>query len=334
MDKFRALEYFVAAAQEGSFSGASRRLEVSIPAIAKMITALERSLGASLFDRAPQGLTLTADGVRYLESCRPLLEQLGEADEAISAGAARPRGTLVVGSPPFVLQNCLVGAIPRFHARYPDVQLDFRIVSRLTDAEAATVEVFVLFGWHEVQDMVQKRIAETRYHVYAAPSYWAAHGVPQHPRELAGHNCLCFRNPEGTLLDLWEFERGGEVQSVAVSGWLSSSHRDFVVDAALAGEGVLRVSGLATWQHVQSGRLVAVLQDWDVRHGPPVTVLYRPSQRRTPRVRVFVDFVTDLFRELETQREGSVAAHAAERPEWQGKRYGKASSIQRGPGRH
>jgi DNA-binding transcriptional LysR family regulator len=332
MDKFRALEYFVAAAQERSFSGAARRLEVSVPAVSKMITVLERSLGVSLFDRAPQGLTLTADGARYLESCQPLLEQLGDADEAISAGAARLRGTLVVGAPPFVLQNCLIGAMPRFHARYPDLHLDFRIVSRMTDAGAATVEVFVLFGWHDVQDMVQRRIAETRYHVYASPAYWAAQGVPRHPRELVHHNCLCFRNPEGTLLDLWEFERNGEVQSVAVSGWLSSSHRDFLVDAALAGEGVLRVSGLATWQHVQSGRLVTALQDWNIYHGPPVTVLYRPLQRRTPRVRVFVDFVTDLFRELEAQREANPAS-VAEKPKWQGKRYGKASSIQRGSGR-
>jgi len=332
MDKFRAIENFVAAALEGSFSGAARRLEVSIPAVAKMITALERSLGASLFDRTPQGLRLTADGARYLESCQPLLEQLSAADEAVGAGAARPRGTLIVGAPAFVLQNCLQGAMPRFHARYPDLHLDFRIVSRLSDPEAAAAEVFVLFGWHEVQDMVQRRLAETRYHIYGSPAYWAAHGVPQHPRDLERHNCLCFRNPEGTLLDLWEFHRGGQVESVAVNGWMSSNHRDFVVDAALAGEGVVRVSGMTTWQHVQSGRLVTVLRDWEVRHGPPVTVHFRPLHRRTPRVRVFVDFVTDLFRELELQREGSFADVTAERPEWQGKRYGRASNSRRGPG--
>ena len=328
MDKLRALEYFVVSAQERSFSGAARSLEVSIPAVAKMITVLERSLGARLFDRSSRGLTLTADGARYLESCQPLLEQLVEADEAVISGQVRPRGTLIVGAPAFALQNCLVGAIPRFHARYPDLHLDFRIVSRLTDAEASTAEVFVLFGWSEVQDMVQKRIAQTRYHVYASPGYWAEHGLPRHPRELARHNCLCFRNPEGTLLDLWEFERDGEIQSIAVSGWLSSSHRDFVVDAALAGEGVVCVSGLATWQHVTSGRLVTALGDWNLQHGPPVTVLYRPHQRRTARVRVFVEFVTDLFGELETQREGGMRGKG-ERPDWQGKRFGKASRLQR-----
>jgi len=85
MDKFRALEYFIAVAEEGSLSGAARRLEVTIPAALKVINALERSLGATLFDRSSQGLSLTADGARYYESCRPLLQHLADAD-----GAARP----------------------------------------------------------------------------------------------------------------------------------------------------------------------------------------------------------------------------------------------------
>ena len=83
MDKLRALQYFVTAAEAHSFTAAARRLEVSVPAIAKLITALERQLGTSLFDRSAQGIELTADGQAYLASCRPLLEQLAAADEAI-----------------------------------------------------------------------------------------------------------------------------------------------------------------------------------------------------------------------------------------------------------
>ena len=174
MDKLRALQYFVAAAAQGSFSGAARRLGVSIPAVSKMVTALERDLGARLFERNTQGLALTADGASYLESCAPLLEQLADADESIGASAVRPRGVLTVGAPAFVLQHCLLAALPRFHSRFPDIELDFRIMSRLTDSNADGVDVFVLFGWHEAPDMIQKRVAQTRYQVVAAPGYWAA----------------------------------------------------------------------------------------------------------------------------------------------------------------
>lgn len=328
MDKLRALQYFVAAAEEASLSGAARRLEVSIPAISKMVTALERRLGASLFDRSPQGLALTADGERYLESCRPLLEQLEEVDESIRAAAVRPRGEVVVGAPPFVLQNCIGPALPRFHARYPDIDLDLRIANQAGDLDAAAIDIFVLIGWQETPGFVQKVAANTRYEVLASPAYLAAHDRIERPGDLVGHTCLPFRNPRGVLLDLWEFERGGEKESIKVRGWLASSHRNLLFDAALAGEGVVRSADLVAQPLVRLGHLAPVLQDWNGLHAPPVTVVFRPKHRRTPRIRAFVDFVAELFRKLEAERgEGAVAA--AQRPAWYERRSGRASSWRR-----
>ena len=98
MDKLRALQYFIAAAEAGSLSGAARRLEVSVPAVGKMITALERDIGTTLVERTSRGLVVTADGRSYLDACRPLLEQLEAADAAVSKSGSKPRGTLVVGA--------------------------------------------------------------------------------------------------------------------------------------------------------------------------------------------------------------------------------------------
>ena len=327
MDKLRALHYFVAAAEEGSFSGAARRFEVSITAVAKLVTSLERTLGASLFDRSARGLALTADGARYLDSCQPLLDQLRDADEAVGTATDRPRGLLTVGAPPFVLQNCLAPALPRFHARFPEIEIDLRIANRVTDAEAA-FDVFVLFGWQEPLDYVQRIVGQSRYLVLASPGYWSAHGMPRHPKQLEGHQCFAFRNPHGTLLDLWEFERGGEVHAVKAHGWLASSHRNLLFDAALAGEGVVRASDFLVQDQLRLGRLVPALTDWNGLHPPPVTVHFLPKHRRTPRVRAFVDFTTEVFRSLEAERGGGVVA-AAQRPEWYGKHYGRASSAPR-----
>jgi len=328
MDKLRALQYFIAAAEEGSLSGAARRLEVTIPAVAKLVTALERGLGVALFDRHSKGLALTADGGRYLETCQPLVEELVAAEESFGAAASRPRGVVVVGAPTFASQRCLGPALPQFHARFPEIELDFRVVNSVLEAEAAAVYVCVLFGWHDAPDLVQKRIAQARYLVMAAPSYWSAHGVPRHPRDLERHECLIFRNPLGTLLDVWEFERGNEVESVTVHGWLASSLRDVVLDAALAGEGVIRTTDLTTYPYIRTGSLVTVLADWHARNAPPVNVLFRPKHRRTPRIRLFVDFATDVFRRLEAEREGPTAA-ASTRPDWYDKRYGRASRARR-----
>ena len=327
MDKLRALEYFVAAAGERSFSGAARRLDVSTPAVSRLVTTLERSLGVSLFERTAQGLALTADGQGYLERCRPLLRSLAEADEALAGAAARPRGTLVVGAPPILSQHCLLPALPEFHARYPDIQLDVRTVDKPSAPEAEAVEVLVLYGWPEQPGLVHKRVATTRLLICASPAYWAAHGVPRRPRDLERHACLLFRDQEGTILDHWEYERGGHREAAAVSGWLVSTHRDVILDAAIAGVGVARFTDLTIRTPLVSGQLVPVLLDWETKQSPPITLLYRAHQRRTPRVRLFVDFVVETFRRLEAEREPAVASMIPpERPHWYKRRHGRASA--------
>lgn len=329
MDKLRALQYFVAAAEERSFSGAARRLEISVPAVLKLITALERKLGTSLFDRSSQGLALTSDGARYLERCQPLVEELVDADESVGVAASAPRGAVVVGTPAFVPRYCFGPTLARFHARFPDIALDFRVVDRMTDSDAATVDVFLLFGWHEAPELVQRPIAQTRYRVLAAPTYWSTHGIPQRPSDLEDHTCFVIRGAQGSLLDLWEFERGGEIISVKVDGWLASSHRDVVLDAALAGEGIVRINDLMTNAHERTGHLVPVLQDWNAMHPPPVNLFYRAKHRRTPRIRAFVDFAAEVFRRLEAERIGGIAKASAERPEYLTRRYNRTSSVAR-----
>ncbi len=330
MDKLRALQYFVAAAEEHSFTRAARRLDVSVPAIAKLITALEHQLGASLFDRSAQGLVLTADGQSYLESCRPVLEQLAAADEALGDVSSQPRGTLVIGAPAFLAQHCLVPALPWFHARYPDIRIDIRFVDQAASAEAGAIDVFVVVGWPRQADLVHRRIGQMRLLACAAPGYWAAHGQPKHPQDLKHHQCLLFRNRSGTVLDLWTFQRGSESESVAVSGWLVSDHRDVVLDTAVAGEGVARLSDLTVRTHLQRGQLMPALSDWEMQDSPPINLLYRPNHRRIARVRLFIDFVTAMFRQLESERDGGLAARLpTQPPQWHLQRYTHGSAAAR-----
>lgn len=333
MDKLRALQYFRAAAELGSFAAAARRMEVSVPAVQKLVTALERSLGVVLFDRSAQGLALTASGESYLESCRPLLDELAAVDEAVQRSMQRPSGTLVLGAHAQLVHHFLLPALPRFHARHPDIQLDLRIINRMSDADADTVDVFLLHGWPEAGDLVHRRLGHARTMIVAAPDYWKTRGIPRHPRELADHVCMLMRNPFGILLDLWEFERGDETCAVAVNGWLSSNGREVVLDAVLSGGGVGRFNELTTRGHLQSGRLVPVLLEWDVKGGPPVNLLYRANHRRTPRVRLFLDFVNALFNELDAENVPSPQRPVAERPHWHRRGYGRASSVARWGGR-
>ena len=327
MDKLRALRYFSAAAAEKSLSGAARGFGVSVTAVAKLINALEKGLGAKLFDRTARGLTLTAEGARYLEACGPALTQLDDADERLRESMQRPKGTVVVGVQHVIARGCLTAALPRFHARYPDIEFDVRDFQRVTDEQVSGVDVMLVLGWPKAEDLVLRRIAAGRFIVVASPAYWAEHGMPRRPKDLERHACLPIRAVDGTVMDAWAFTRGAEQESVVARGWLTTSnaHRDLVIELALAGHGVIRILDWTNLPDLASGSLVRALEDWESTEAPPVNLLYRASARRIPRVRLFIDFATELFRELDQVRGQQVIG--TERPRWLWRHYGRASAT-------
>lgn len=333
MDKLKALEYFVAAVEEGSFARAAQRLEISVPAVQKLVGALERSLGLVLLERGARGVRPTPSGREYLDRCRGLLAEADELDQAerrLQGVGERPAGKLAVAAHPQLAHHVLLPALPRFHALYPEVEIDFRAVNRIGDADALSADVLLLHGWPEVQpDYVHRKLGGALSLILAAPDHWAMHGVPQHPADLARHTCLLMRNPVGILLDLWEFTRDSQTVQVQVRGWLSSNAREATLDLVLGGHGVGRFTELTTREHMRSGRLVPVLLDWEVQGGPPVNLLYKGEARHSPRLRAFVDFSLQCLRDMGVHDETGIAHPRTERPAWHVRGYGRASATVR-----
>lgn len=332
MDKLRALHYFVAAAEEGSFSAAARRFDVSVPAVTKLVSALERDLGVKLLDRSTQGLALTARGAQYLESCTPVLAQLADADRALAGPGARRARNLVVGAPPLLSRALLVPALPRWHERHPHVHIELRTADFLTvkDTDVRGVDVLVALGWPGSVDLVQRPLAQSRLIVCASPAYWRRHGVPNRPAELVNHDCPLVRSPEGTVLDLWRHTRDGVADEVAVSGWLTCASRDDVLQAVLLGQGVGRFADLSVWPFVRDGLLQPVLLDWESSDSPPFSALIRPEARRDAVVQDFVAFLADILAPVEAKcSEAFGARPSVMRPRWYASRQGRASKAPR-----
>jgi DNA-binding transcriptional LysR family regulator len=329
MDKLRALHYFIAAADEGSFSAAARRFDVSVPAVAKLVGALESELGAKLLDRSTRGLKLTARGEAYREACKPLLAQLDDADRTVAGtGPVRTR-TVVVGAPALFSRALLVPALPAFRECHPHLQIDLRTVDHLTvtDTTARGMDVLVALGWPAALDMVKRPLAQSRLIVCASPAYWRRHTTPQRPADLVQHACVTVRSPEGTVLDLWRHRRGAEVEEVAVRGWLTCESRDDVLQAVLHGHGVSRFADLSVWSYVRDGLLQPVLLDWDSLDAPPFSALVRPDARRDSATQDFVAFLGRLLGEVEAQCKKLIGPRPSpERPDWYAKRQGRASA--------
>jgi len=331
MDKLRALQYFSAAAAANSLSGAARTFGVSAAAVAKSINGLENSLRTRLFDRTMRGLTLTAEGVRYLRACAPALAQISQADELLRESLLRPKGTVVIGVQHVIARGCLTAALPRFHERHPEIDLDVRDFQRVTPEQVRGVDVVLVLGWPKVDSFVLRVLHASRFMVVASPAYWAEHGMPSHPHELNRHVCLPIRAVDGTVMDMWTFTRGEEKAAVAARGWLTTSnaHRDLVIELAIAGHGVIQILDWTNRPELASGALVRVLADWQSSEAIPVNLLYRASVRRIPRVRLFIDFAVEIFREAGLWRGQPLAG--SQRPAWLRRHYERASTLMNDP---
>jgi DNA-binding transcriptional LysR family regulator len=328
MDRLRSLQYFVETARAGSLSGAARALSVSVPAVTKGVNLLERELGVRLFDRTPRGLMLTAAGSGYLEACLPALQQLAAADEQLRAARLEAAGLVTVGVHNIIARGLLAPALPRFHALHPRIELDLRDFGGLASERAQGLDVYLIMGWGERPELVERRAAGSAFWVTASPDYLARHGTPQRPEELAQHQCLLLRNTSDKVMDLWPFQRGSEQVQVSVRGWLTASnpHRDTYIDALLAGLGIARTTDWTMSEWVRQGRLVRLLSDWESTEAPPLAVLYRPGATRLPRVRAVVDFMLALLSDVDRQR--GLAVEPSPSPPWQKGPYQRASTWQ------
>lgn len=329
MDKLRALQYFIAAAEQGSFSAAARRLDVSVPSITKSIARLEQELGIRLMDRNTRGLSLTAPGHAYRDLCAPLVEQLMRAEQAVAKAAPRRERTLVLGAPGLLSRIVLIPALKRFRAQHHHVNIELRVIDHLTvtDAQTQGLDVLVALGWPGNVSLAQRRLAQSRLIICASPSYWKEQGIPARLADLAQHQCLLVRAPEGTVIDLWRHVRGASAEQVAVRGWLVSESRDYVLEAVLDGQGVGRFADVSVWPHVKAGKLQPVLMDWDSNDSPPFSALYRPDARRDPEVQALLSFLGELMGDLERECRLAIGARpAAALPGWYAKRGGRASA--------
>lgn len=302
MDRLRAIEYFVRAAELGSVSAAATAVGVSAAAVSKLLRALELRLGTTLFLRTAQGLQLTRDGEAYLAHCTRILQDVENAEAVVAVTPPTPRGTLVVGMPPTLAANCIAPSLGVFRVRYSQIELRIKRAYRYLDVAAQGLDALVMLGWVTNDDVVCRRVAVTRQLICASPQYWADAGTPQHPSELDGHSCLVYCPPEGNPLDEWTFDN--ELGSVCVRLRPKAVYDEqtWLIADALNGGGVIRVIDLTVLRHLDRGDLVPVLLNWESTESPPVQVLYRSRARRNERVRVWVQFVTELFAELQRKR--------------------------------
>jgi len=288
------LNAFVAVARARGFRDGARASGNSASGLSAAVRRLEAQLGVRLLHRTTRSVVLTEAGEGLLARLGPALTEVETALDVVNGFRDRPAGTLKLNVPTSAVRLVLPAIVPPFLAAYPDIRMKIVAEENFVDLLEAGCDAGIRYGERLEQDMIAMPIGprEQRFALGAAPAYLDRHGRPDHPRDLLDHSCLQGQFPSGATM-VWEFERDGEIVTVDPSGPLVVSlggGTDLLIDAAIAGTGIVPLFEDWLRPHFLSGALEPVLEPWWQRfHGP---FLYYPGRRLVPApLRAFIDFI-------------------------------------------
>ncbi|MAM73932.1 LysR family transcriptional regulator [uncultured Tistrella sp.] len=304
MDRIDVMRLFTRIVERGSFAQAARDLQIPRPTVTHAIQQLEARLGTRLLERTTRQVAPTLDGVAYFEQCTRLLADLDEVEGAFRH--ARPAGPLRVDVQGTLARFFVMPALPEFLARYPDISLRLGEGERMVDLIQEGVDC-VLRAWDLADSsLTGRRVASLEVVTVASPDYLARFGEPRKLEDLAGHRMVGYlASATGTAYPL-EFMVDGVLRTVDLPAELTLTGAELYNAAALAGLGLVQLPRYRFERDLAEGRLRIVLPD--LPPPPmPVWVLY-PQNRHMPlRVRVFVDWLTEVFARVKRDG-GDVAA--------------------------
>lgn len=279
--------------ERGSFAGAAEDLGLSPSAVSKLITRLELRLGVRLINRTTRRLALTPEGEIYLDRSRDILRAVEAAEAEIASARLSPRGHLRVHAFPAFAVDHLAPALPDFLARYPHVTFEFLVTNRFVDLIVENVDIALRVGQLNDSTLVACKIVDLTQIVCASPKYLAAHGRPVQPSDLAEHSCLTLSHIPGSAT--WPFRVSGELVRIDVKGSVAADSGHMLLRLAIEGAGIVRLGDNVVADAIQEGLLEPVLQDLQEPENYPLWALLPPGRQRTPKVRVFLDFLIERF---------------------------------------
>jgi len=298
MKSLQDLDIFVRTADSGSLSATARALDLTPAAASAALKRLETELGAQLFVRSTRSLRLTPDGEAFLAQCRPALAALQQASQQLATGRPALRGTLKLAAPSDFGRNVLLPWLDDFQERHPQVHVRLHLSDRVANVYSEPVDAAFRFGKPPDSDLVALPLAASNHRVLcAAPDYLERRGMPETPRDLVRHDCLCFMLGDD-VHDHWRFWRkGGQAISVRVRPSNVSNDGDVVRRWALSGRGIAYKAGFDVMADLRTGRLRALCTDWTTQNSPLYLVV--PGRRQiTPLLRDLRDFVAERVRQL------------------------------------
>ncbi|UCV09385.1 LysR family transcriptional regulator [Dechloromonas denitrificans] len=286
MDRLDAMHLFVRVAELGSFAAVAQQLGLARSVVTRQIAALEAHLGVKLMARSTRRLSLTSAGTAYLEKCRVILNLVETAETDVAEERVNPRGNIRISLPLSFGLKRLAPLLLEFSRRYPEVGLDMDYSDRRVNLIEEGIDLSIRITRRLEGSDIARRIGSARLLAVASPDYLARHGRPQHPAELAHHECLGYT--VGGTGQNWQFMVDGQLASFPVRSRIHANNGDVLTEAAAQGLGITLQPDFIIDGALAAGRIEAVLAEFPA----PELGIYAmlPSNRHVPhRVRVLMD---------------------------------------------
>lgn len=274
---------FVTVAEQHSFTAAARKLGMSVAQVSRQVSALEARLATRLLYRTTRQVSVTEAGQLYYQHCRPLLDGLLAAEQALSLSQAHPSGHLRLTAPVYYGETVIAPLLLQYLAHHPAVSAELNLDNRKVDLVAENFDLGIRLGPMDGSSLMLRELAVRVHHVCASPAYLARHGAPQTLAELRQHACLV-----GTV-ESWRFLDCGQVREVHVSGPLRCNSGVALRAAALAGMGLVQLPDYYVDEALARGELMPVLERYTLRDA--VWAAWPRSRFTPPKVSRFLDEV-------------------------------------------
>ena len=290
----KAHRYFAMVAVTGSFSATARHFRVPASSVSRFIAALEREVGQQLLYRNTRAVKLTDAGERYYQQIREVLELLDAADEEITGKGGEVRGLVRINAPVAFGSLHIVKLLNGLYDQYPELTVELTVTDAFIDPVQEGADIIFRVGHLSDSGLIGRRICDQQYVLCASAAYIAKHGQPASPQELQHHACLVYKGTGGA--QRWYFRKPGSDKAdiIDVQGPLRSNNGQVLVEAALAGRGIVFFpSWLFSRESFVSRQLIRLLPDWDgsVEQTPSQIHLLSPENRlRSQKVRVVWDY--------------------------------------------
>jgi len=293
MHDLNGLRAFVAVVEKGSFSQAASVLGCANSSVSRQVSQLEQQLGQKLFVRSTRIVRTTDAGAELFGRIRQLVPELEAACSSLPNSEGQPAGKLRVSVPWWFSESHIAPLLPRFHQRYPDIQLELIANDSLVDVLADGFDVVIRLSYLKDSELIARPLGAHTFALAASPGYLAQHDVIVRPEDLDQHHLMAYAFSSSSRN--WVLRKGPTQCRISVDkGWLQSNNAQLLYRCALDGGGIIIQPTWGVREALATGKLLPVLADYDVtprRFDNGIYAVYSKHQRQSPKIKAFVGFL-------------------------------------------